>query len=46
MPLPLTARRDVPEIQALRKMFESKYGKEYVMEASNDTTSSKWQVWG
>lgn len=36
--------RDVVEIQTLRKMFESKYGKEYVIEATNDATCSKWQV--
>jgi len=43
----VTTVRDVVEIQTLRKMFESKYGKEYVIEATSDATCSKWQVhWG
>ncbi|GAX75877.1 hypothetical protein CEUSTIGMA_g3320.t1 [Chlamydomonas eustigma] len=35
---------DLQEMQALRKMFESKYGKEYIKEATSDATCNKWQV--
>mmetsp|Transcript_6291 Transcript_6291/g.13847 ORF Transcript_6291/g.13847 Transcript_6291/m.13847 type:complete len:425 (-) Transcript_6291:697-1971(-) len=35
---------DMPELAQLRSLFATKYGKEYVAEATNDATSSKWQV--
>ncbi len=35
---------DVPELLSLRQLFQSKYSKEYVQEASSDVTCSKWQV--
>ncbi len=40
----LDASRDIPEMTALLKMFESKYGKEYIKEVMSDATCDKWQV--
>lgn len=38
---------DLPELLKLRKMFEAKYGKVYIQEATNDATANeKWQVNG
>lgn len=35
---------DLPELQEIRKMLGSKYGKEYVAEASSDALCRKWHV--
>ena len=35
---------DLQELETLYKMFAAKYGKEYVTEASNDVTCSRWNV--
>lgn len=35
---------DLPELANLRGLLASKYGKEYVAEASNDVHCTKWQV--
>ena len=40
----ITLLQDFPELLIIRAQLGNKFGREYVMEVSDDTVNLKWQV--